>query len=208
MIPLTPKEQKVLNFIQHYSEKNGYPPTYSEIQEKFEYKAVSSAQQFIEQLTAKGYLKGAGGENKKRALEVIQGGKSEKSDLVQIPLEGSVAAGVLKESFQSRDYVDVPRYLLKSPNDYFALRVKGDSMIEDHICDGDYVLMEQVKEASNGQIVVAVVKGQATTLKRFYKEANGMARLQPANASMEPIIVHQEELAIRGRLLAVMRKYR
>jgi len=93
-------------------------------------------------------------------------------------------------------------------SDTYALQVRGDSMIEDHICSGDFVLVERVDSVRDGEIVVALVDGMETTLKRFYREPEGMVRLQPANTSMEPIRVHAEQLQLQGRVLAVLRKYR
>ncbi len=207
-VPLTPKEQKVLQFIRSYSEEHGFPPTYAEIQEEFQYKALSSAQQFIEQLVAKGYLEIPLGENKKRALKVIpplhdSPGRTPEA-LVSIPLEGSVAAGTLKHSYQNRDTVEVPRYLLKSSQDYFALKVTGDSMIEDCIMDGDLVIIKRQHHAMNGQTVVALVNDE-TTIKRFYKKKSSI-ELHPANPNYS--IIHVEssaEFKILGILASVIR---
>jgi repressor LexA len=92
--------------------------------------------------------------------------------------------------------------------DTFALEVRGDSMIDDHICDGDFVLVERTSEARDGEIVVALVRGSETTLKRLYREAEGRIRLQPANAQMDPILVPAGEVEVQGRVLAVLRKYK
>jgi len=206
---LTKRQKDVLDFLAEFVRENGYSPSYEELADKLGLSSLATVHKHISSLEAKGYLRR--GFNQSRSLEVspeyIEQSRQNSRDPHSVPLAGRIAAGNLLEQVEQSDASLSFSDFIGNKNTY-ALEVTGDSMIEDHICDGDYVLMEQVKEASNGQIVVAVVKGQATTLKRFYKEANGMARLQPANASMEPIIVHQEELAIRGRLLAVMRKYR
>ncbi len=110
------------------------------------------------------------------------------------------------ETFSTQESLNFTELL--SDKDLYALQVRGESMIEDHICDGDYVLIERNADVRNGDIVVALVKGAETTLKRYYREGDGQVRLQPANAAMQPILVAQSELEIQGKLLAVLRKYR
>jgi repressor LexA len=124
----------------------------------------------------------------------------------EIPLEGKIAAGAPVETFEGRETLTFTDFA--GDKNTYALQVRGESMIEDHICDGDYVLIERTREARNGDVVVALVNGAETTLKRFYRETDGLVRLQPANSSMEPIMVPAEHLQIQGRLLAVLRKYR
>lgn len=200
---LTPKEQKVLSFIKSYSEKHGYAPTYAEIQEKFHYSAVGSVQQFIKQLVAKGHLRVPLGDSKKRAIEVVEVGDS--SDLMAIPLEGQVAAGRLTEAVRQSEALEVPRSFLKTGHEYFALRVKGDSMIEDCILDGDLVVIRRQPTASNGQTVVALVDDEAT-IKRYYKRRDHI-ELHPANPQFDVIQVKSnKEFKILGVLASVIRK--
>lgn len=198
---LTPKEQKVFHFIKTFSEKNGFAPTYAEIQEKFEYKAIASVQQFVSQLIEKGYLKAPVGESKKRAIEVLE----KEGELVSLPLEGLVAAGKFTEAVQHREYIDIPRSLLKNPDDYFALKVKGDSMIDECIMDGDYVVIRRQHHASNGQTVVALFENDAT-IKKYYRR-NERIELHPANPRYEIIKVKQSsEFKILGVLASVIRR--
>ncbi len=200
MHPLTPKEQKILNFIKTYSEKRGYAPTYSEIQEKFQYKAISSVQQFIQQLVDKGYLQVPIGESRKRALILA---KTENA--TEVPLEGYVAAGRLTEAVTHREYVNVPTDMLKSGADYFALKIKGDSMIEDCILDGDLAIIRRQEEANNGQTVVAIV-GSDATIKRFYKKKTHI-ELHPANPNYDVIKIQpDEDFKILGVLASVIRR--
>lgn len=204
---LTPKEQKVFHFIKAYAEKHGYAPTYAEIQEKFHYKAIASVQQFVSQLTEKGYLKAPLGESKKRALEVCDQDRNarDSSELVSLPLEGLVAAGKFTEAVQNREYIDIPRSLLKNPDDYFALKVKGDSMIDECIMDGDYVVIRRQHHASNGQTVVALFENDAT-IKKYYRK-NERIELHPANPRYEIIKVKQSsEFKILGVLASVIRR--
>ncbi len=202
MTPLTPKELKVLNFIRLYSEKHQCPPTYSEIQAKFDYKSASSVQQFIGQLVEKGYLEAPLGQSKKRALRLIE---PSASDVVQLPLEGVVAAGYLTEAVQNRESVTIPRSFLKSGGEYFALKVKGDSMIGDCIMDGDIVIAKRQSTAHNGQTVIAMVDTEAT-LKRFYQKKTHI-ELHPANSQFEIIKVSKNsDFKILGILTCVIRQ--
>jgi repressor LexA len=200
---LTPKEQKVLNFITSYRERHGYAPTYTEIQLKMGYRAVGSVQQFIKQLVAKGFLRASLGDNKKRALMPFD--LEANSDLVAVPLEGSVAAGRLTEAVRNPENIEVPRSFLPRGADYFALRVKGDSMIEDCIMDGDLVIIKRQSSAHNRQIVVALVDDEAT-IKKYVKRGE-MIELHPANPSFEVIKVKPNaEFKILGVLASVIRK--
>ncbi len=198
----TPKELKVYEYIQSFTKKHGYSPTYEEIREKFEYKAISSVQQFVEQLVKKGFLKAQLGTNRKRTLVPL---RNDESELVSIPLEGKVAAGRLHEAVQNREYVDIPRGLINDNTDYFALRVKGDSMIEDCIMDGDLVIIKRQHTASNGQTVVALV-GDEATIKRFYKKKESI-ELHPANPNYDVIRVGGEaDFKILGVLASLIRR--
>jgi repressor LexA len=125
---------------------------------------------------------------------------------LEISVFGKIAAGAPVETFSTQESLNFTELL--SDKDLFALQVRGESMIEDHICDGDFVLIEKTTAVRNGDIVVALVKGAETTLKRFYQEGDDQARLQPANSAMQPILVPMSDLQIQGKLLAVLRKYK
>jgi repressor LexA len=122
-----------------------------------------------------------------------------------MPLLGVIAAGLPIQSFPNQETLSFAEF--ESAKETFALEVRGESMIEDHIMDGDYVLVEKTDRARNGEIVVALVEGTESTLKRFYREGEDRVRLQPANSSMEPIVVPASDVEIQGRVLAVHRKY-
>jgi len=124
----------------------------------------------------------------------------------EIPVMGRIAAGSPVEAIEHRETVRFADFL-GSP-DIFALEVRGESMIEDHICSGDLVLVQKTGEARDGDIVVALIEGSETTLKRFYREPGDKVRLQPANAALEPIFVDSKDLEIQGKVLAVLRKYK
>jgi repressor LexA len=124
----------------------------------------------------------------------------------EVPLAGRIAAGAPVEAIQGQDTLQFADFAGNA--DTFALQVTGESMIDDHIMSGDYVLVERTQQASDGEIVVALVGGLESTLKHLYHEPNGKIRLQPANSSMQPILLDANDVQIQGRVLAVMRKYR
>lgn len=209
---LTPKQKNVLDFVASFTERNGYCPSFDEIARGVGLGSLATVHKHITALQQKGYLKRR--YNESRSLEVSEEYlRSEQSRLEKreigstfgIPLRGTIAAGAPVEAMESPETLDFTDFA-GSP-DTFALRVRGDSMIEDHICAGDYVLVQKVQTARDGEIVVALVDGVETTLKRFYREGDNV-RLQPANASMAPIIVPAENVQLQGRVLAVLRKYR
>jgi repressor LexA len=208
-VELTKNEQRILKFIENFYEKKGYVPSYSEIQEKFGFKAKSSVQQYVEQLTAKGYLVERADKNRKLPIQLasvnIRSLTKENDGLVSIPLEGKVAAGRLTEAVHHREYIDIPHDLVRPQADYFALRVKGDSMIGDCIMDGDTVIIRRQHSAQNGQTVVALV-GDEATIKRYYKKRDCI-ELHPANPTYEVIEVGvSSDFKILGILSSVIRK--
>jgi repressor LexA len=140
-----------------------------------------------------------------RAIELTHPQKTVQA--VELPLLGRVAAGVPIEAVETQDALAVPSDFVRRPHDAFTLRVKGDSMIDEGILDGDYIVVEQRPTADNGQTVVAVLNGYDATVKKFYRERGGRIRLQPANPHMEPFYVREKDLEIRGVVVAVLRKY-
>jgi repressor LexA len=192
-------------------EEHDYCPSYDEIAGGLQLASLATVHKHIRALEAKNYLKHA--HNRSRSLELapkfFQDQRKLKEGVAhgaRIQLAGRIAAGEPVEAVEGRETLDFSDFVGNSNT--FALQVRGDSMIEDHICDGDYVLVERSTRVNNGDIVVALVGGTDTTLKRFYREPGDKVRLQPANTSMEPIIVAMENLLIQGRVLAVLRKYR
>ena len=208
---LTRRQREVLGFIAQFMEEHDYCPSYDEIAGGLQLASLATVHKHIRALEAKNYLKHA--HNRSRSLELapkfFQDQRKLKEGVAhgaRIQLAGRIAAGAPVEAVEGRETLDFSDFVGNSNT--FALQVRGDSMIEDHICDGDYVLVERTPRVNNGDIVVALVGGTDTTLKRFYREPGDKIRLQPANTSMEPIIVAMEDLLIQGRVLAVLRKYR
>jgi repressor LexA len=206
---LTKRQKEFLDFLAGFLDKHGYCPSYEEIADGLNLASLATVHKHILALESKTYLKR--GFNQSRSLEISSKYYDEQRQHHQapasfeIPLLGRIAAGVPVESVAGNDTVSFADFT-RDPNTY-ALQVRGESMVEDHICDGDYVLIERAQTARDGEIVVALVDGSETTLKRFYKEAGDRVRLQPANSAMQPIYVAASSVAIQGKVLAVLRKY-
>lgn len=206
---LTKRQKDFLDFLADYLDKHGYSPSYEEIAEGMNLASLATVHKHILALESKHYLKR--GFNQSRSLEIAPKYYEEQrlhhgvAPQMEVPLLGRIAAGTPVESLAGNDTVSFADYA-GDPNTY-ALQVRGESMIEDHICDGDYVLVERTEQARDGEIVVALVDGLETTLKRFYRAPGERVRLQPANAAMDPIVVPGAAVAIQGRVLAVLRKY-
>jgi repressor LexA len=210
---LTPRQKDVLDFVAGFVDENGYCPSYEEIAKGLDLASLATVHKHISALETKEYLRRDF--NHSRSLELAQRyfdeigpSRVRRSAAVplEIPLEGRIAAGAPVESYGGRETLSFADFA-NDANTY-ALEVRGDSMIDDHICSGDYVLIERTAEVRNGDVVVALVGGAESTLKRYYREADGSVRLQPANSSMQPIRVPASSVQVQGRLLAVLRKYR
>jgi repressor LexA len=206
-MPLTKRQKQVLDFIAGFQNDNGYCPSYEEIAQGLDLASLATVHKHISALETKTYLKR--GFNQSRSLELAPKYLQEQRrarPTTEVPLLGRIAAGSPVESMAQRETLNFADFTA-NPNT-FALEVRGDSMIDDHICDGDLILLEKVSQARDGDIVVALVGGEETTLKRFYREPGDQIRLQPANAALKPIIVPARNVQIQGKLLAVLRKYR
>jgi repressor LexA len=197
----------VLDFIAHFQDDNGYCPSYEEIAHGLELASLATVHKHISALETKSYLKR--GFNQSRSLELAPKYLQEQRrsrPVMEIPLLGRIAAGSPVEAVEHRETLNFADFTANGNT--FALEVRGNSMIDDHICDGDLILLEKAAQARDGDIVVALVAGSDTTLKRFYREPGDQVRLQPANSSLKPIIVPARDVQIQGRLLAVLRKYK
>jgi repressor LexA len=205
---LTKRQKQVLDFIAGFLDENGYCPSFEEIARGLSLASLATVHKHISVLEAKNYLRR--GFNQSRSIELTQRYHQEqrrpKAAVLEIPLVGRIAAGAPVEAVEQREVLHFSDFA--GSGDTYALEVRGNSMIEDHICDGDMILLERVTQANDGDIVVALVAGQDATLKRFYRESGDIVRLQPANSSMKPILVPARDVQIQGRLLAVLRKYR
>lgn len=207
---LTKRQKEVLDFIADFVEEHGYSPSYEELAHGLNLASLATVHKHIQALESRNYLRRLF--NQSRSLEVapkyVQERRKGRSlpRAAEVPLAGRIAAGAPVEAIEGQDTLQFADFTGKG--DTFALQVSGESMIEDHILSGDYVLVERASDASDGEIVVALIAGSETTLKRLYREPGGKIRLQPANSSMQPILVDAQDVRIQGRVLAVLRKYK
>jgi len=199
---LTRRQREIYDFICEFVDAHGYSPSLEEIGEHFSLASVATVHKHVQHLVAKGFLRKAW--NRSRSLEPVPEGDDR---LAEVPVLGSVAAGAPIEAIElGGESIRVPAEMLGRPGETYALRVRGNSMIEDQICDGDLVIIERRDEARNGETVVALVGGDEATLKRFYRRG-AQVRLVPANASMQPIEVPAADVQIRGVVRGLLRSY-
>jgi repressor LexA len=195
---LTRKQKEVLDYITEYVRENDYSPTQKEIQEHFGFKSLGSVQDYIKYLKEGGFLS-----NDSHSVRGLMPAAVQQNT-EEIPLLGSIAAGTPIEAIENTDMIAVPTHML-GRGKYYALKVKGESMIEAGILSGDVAIIKHQTQAENGQIVVAVVDNE-TTLKTFFKKAKQI-ELHPSNKSMKPIIVKDKECEIRGLMVGLIRTY-
>src|SRR6187200_3100523 len=181
MLPLTKRQREILDYLNEFISQHGYAPSLEEIGKRFGLSSLATVHKHLTNLQEKGFIKRAW--NRSRSVEMVStrtGGRA-----VELPLLGYVAAGLPIEAVASSETIAVPEALV-GRRDTYVLRVKGNSMIDEQICDGDLVIVEDRKTAQNGETVVALLGGSDVTLKKLFRE-NGRIRLQPANPSMQPI---------------------
>ena len=201
-MPVTAKQRRIYDFIRRYMESNQEPPTMAEIGRQFQMRSSASVHGILSALEREGLIKRI--PNVSRGIEVIN--KESDNDKFQVPLLGIVAAGTPIEAVLNYETVYIPRDMMKKGR-MFALRVKGDSMIDEQIRDDDLIILQSQQTAENGQTVVALIDGSDATVKRFYRGRNH-ARLEPANPRYKPIVVRPaERLQIQGVVVGVIRKY-
>lgn len=229
--PLTTKERSVLSFIETQLRQNGISPSYQEICDHFGFASFNSVQNYLKQLTTKGYLHMP--QNQKRAIQLLhsagdfqstlekrldkgESGKSASNEnVLTIPFLGKVAAGVPLERHYQNETIKIPRELLKSSNiaDHFALKVEGDSMIEEGIFDGDFLIVRSQATAVDGDLVVATVSDSddyanthEATVKRFFRKKEQI-ELRPANPRLNSIFYAPKQIEVRGLVKALFRSY-
>jgi repressor LexA len=206
---LTERQRRVMDFIAGFLRERNYSPSFQEIADGLGLNSIATVHKHIATLERKGYLKR--GQNQSRSLEpgarFLHEARRQRQGRsgLELPLLGRIAAGQPVETFEQPETISLAD--IAGHKDVFVLRVKGDSMIEDHIVDGDFILVERTAQVAEGDIVVALVGGSETTLKRFRREPDGRIRLQPANARMKPVLLAPEQVAIQGRLIGILRRY-
>jgi len=227
---LTAKQHELIRFIQERLEETGISPSFEEMKEALDLKSKSGVHRLISALEERGFIRRL--PNRARALEVIRQPEDATpapravrpaadpvpsvmakapsvpqpaNDVIEIPLHGRIAAGAPIEALEGQNSLPVPAALL-GPGEHYALEVSGDSMIEAGIFDGDFALVRRTNTARDGEIVVALVRGEEATLKYLYKDG-GMVRLDPANAAYDPQVYGPDEVEVQGKLAGLLRRY-
>jgi repressor LexA len=228
---LTAKQHELIRFIQERLEETGISPSFEEMKEALDLKSKSGVHRLISALEERGFLRRL--PNRARALEVIRepgdttparaaalagdnvvalGQPAQRAaqptaanDVIELPLHGRIAAGAPIEALEGQSTLPVPAALL-GPGEHYALEVSGDSMIEAGIFDGDFALVKRTNSARDGEIVVALVRGEEATLKYLRKEG-GQVRLDPANAAYDPQFYRPDEVEVQGKLAGLLRRY-
>src|SRR5580698_1115326 len=205
---LTKRQKEVLNYLVGFLNKNGYSPSFEEIAHALKLTSLATVHKHLSTLEKKGFIRR--GYNQSRSIEVMQLPKPIREQVlerhvVELPLAGRIAAGRPLEAVEEHETISLADFA-RGHNTY-VLQVQGESMRDDHILDGDFIVVEQTQVANPGEIVVALVGEDQATVKRFYREPGGKIRLQPANSQMAPIIVPATDVKIQGRVVGVLRKY-
>ena len=203
-MPVTAKQRRIYEFIRKYIESNEEPPTIAEIGKHFQISSSASVHAILSALEREGLIKRT--PNISRGIEIVKQPPGDDDDRGEIPLLGTVAAGQPIEAILSHDTIRVPADL-QGRGRTFALRVRGDSMIEENIQDGDVIIVSSQTVADNGQVVVALIDGNYATVKKFYREPE-FIRLEPANPQFKPIFIKTpERIQIQGVVTGLIRKY-
>ncbi len=201
MLPLTKRQREILDYLNEFIQQHGYAPSLEEVGRRFGLSSLATVHKHLTNLQEKGFIKRTW--NRSRSVELLPsrtGGRA-----VELPLLGYVAAGAPIEAIATSETIAVPEALV-GKRDTYVLRVRGESMIDEQIRDGDYVIVEDRKTAENGEMVIALLGDSDVTLKKFYRE-NGHIRLQPATPAMEPLVVPADQVRVQGVVVGVMRKY-
>jgi len=201
---LTRRQKEILDFIEHFLDERGYSPSFEEIADFFGYRSLATVHEHLTNLESKGYIRKH--YNESRSIELARTAMRVAS--TELPLLGTVAAGAPIEAIEQRETISVPDDMVSaSSGSHYVLRVRGNSMVDEQIRDGDFVIVQARETASNGEMVIALVDGERATVKKYYREADGMVRLQPANPDLKPMRFSESRILIRGIVVGVIRKY-
>ncbi len=203
MAPLTRRQREILDYLTGYISDHGYAPSFEEIAAAMKYGSLATVHEHLTNLERKGAIRRA--YNESRSIEVLS--RERPAGVVELPLLGTVAAGEPIEAVQESEPMALPEEMLPPTGPNYVLRVRGDSMIDEQIKDGDYVIVHGRNAARNGEMVIALLQGTHATVKKYYREKSGWVRLQPANPAVEPIFAHEDDVVIQGVVVGVIRKY-
>ena len=202
-MPLTRRQKQILDYLQSYIVEHGYAPSFEEIAERFAFRSLATVHEHLTNLERKGYIRRS--HNESRSIELVP--MPGQAGATELPLLGRVAAGQPIEAVVNPETISVPNDLIPRRGACYVLRVEGESMVEEQIADGDYVVVHGREAADDGEMIIALVDGTSATVKRLYREPGGWIRLQPANDRVQPIRVHEDNLLIQGVVVGVIRKY-
>lgn len=200
---LTKVQKEIFDYIENFIRSNGYAPSMEEIAQHFSYTSLATVHKHLTHLQQKKLIRRK--RNSSRSIELIAVESDQQG--WEVPLLGFVAAGKPIEAIQMNEVISVPPDMVARKGKTYVLQVRGDSMIEEQIRDGDYVIVEDRQTAENGEVVIALIDKEETTLKKFYREKNGTIRLQPANPAMRPLSLPSERIKIQGIVIGILRKY-
>ena len=203
MLPLTKRQREILDYLNEFIQQNGYAPSLEEIGRRFGLSSLATVHKHLTNLQEKGFIKRA--YNESRGIELIPSEVFPRTATLQ--LLGTVAAGMPIEAVQMPETIGVPEDLVRRSGNHYVLRVRGNSMIDEQIRDGDFVIVNEKHSADNGEMVIALIDGTSATVKKFYRERDGRIRLQPANETMNPIYVHENDISIQGIVVGVLRRF-
>jgi repressor LexA len=203
-MPLTKRQSEILAYLQAHIQEHGFAPSFEEIAEHFGFQSLATVHEHLTNLERKGYIRRS--YNESRSIDILP--PRGTAAATEVPLLGTVAAGLPIESLMHEESIAVPDGMLPrrgGPN--YALRVQGTSMIDEHICDGDFVVVHGKQAADPGEMVIALINGAEATVKRFYREGGGVVRLEPSNANMQPMRFNERDVLIQGVVVGVIRKF-
>ncbi len=202
-MPLTKRQKEILDYIHSFIDEQGYAPSFEEIARSFGYSSLATVHEHLSNLERKGYIRKS--YNESRSIEMVL--EDASSGALDLPLFGAVAAGLPIEAIQDQESLAVPMDMVRPGKDNFVLRVEGNSMIDEQIRDGDYIVVSSQPTAEDGEVVVALVGGDSATVKKIFREHGNRVRLQPANPAMDPIVVDADDVVVQGVVVGLIRRF-
>ena len=200
-MPLTKRQKQILDYLKAFIGDHGYAPSFDEIRHEFGYTSLATVHEHLSNLERKGYIRRAYRES--RSVEFPPAAEPS----VPLPLLGTVAAGMPIEAVEDNETLSIPGEMVRKGADHFVLRVSGDSMIDEQIRDGDHIVVNARETANDGEMVIALVREEAATVKKLYREPGNRVRLQPANETVAPIIEDAADVRVQGVVVGLIRQY-
>ncbi|MDE0083472.1 MAG: transcriptional repressor LexA [Gammaproteobacteria bacterium] len=202
-MPLTKRQREIFDWLASYIADHGYAPSFEEIGRHFGFTSLATVHEHVSNLERKGYIRKSF--NQSRSIELVGDGSVQGG--IVLPLLGEVAAGQPIEAIVDEESILVPPSLTRRTGKHYVLRVRGNSMIDEQIRDGDYIIVASRETAGDGDMVIALIGGESATMKKLYREEDGRLRLQPANASLAPMYFPADSVQVQGIVVGVMRRY-